>query len=85
MARLANLTANASVPTELSSEQKTKLKQHPQVIHLGQRNKALTTRIHATGYNTIGDAEGAPLFGKKQKAEARLSCVKIKLRNHIIM
>ena len=85
MARLASLTADASAPTELSSEQKTKLKQHPQVIHLGQRNKALTTRIHATGYNTIGDAEGTPLFNKKKKAEARLSCFKIKLRKYMIV
>ncbi|KAL8696099.1 MAG: hypothetical protein Q9201_007827, partial [Fulgogasparrea decipioides] len=78
MARLASLTADASVPTELSSEQKTKFKQHPQVVYLGQRNKALTARTHAAGYNTIGDAERTPLFDKKKKAEARLSCLKIK-------
>jgi len=85
MARLASLTADASAPTELSSEQKTKLKRHPQVIQLGQRNKALTSRIHNAGYKSIGDAEGTTLFQKKKKAEARLSCLKIKLRNHMIV
>lgn len=85
MIRLFSLTADASASTKLSSEQKTKLKQHPQVIYLGQRNKALTARIHAAGYNIIGDAEGTLLFRKKKKAEARLSCLKIKLRNHMIV
>jgi len=84
MARLASLTADANAPTELSSEQKAKLTQHPQVIQLGQRNKALTARIHAAGYKTIGDAEGTALFKKKKKVEARLSCLKIKLRTHMI-
>lgn len=55
------------------------------MVYLGQRNKALTARIHAAGYNTIGDAEGTPLFNKKKKAETRLSYLKIKLRNHIIV
>ena len=50
MARLASLTANANALRELSSEQKAKLKQNPQVIQLGQRNKALTAQIHAAGY-----------------------------------
>lgn len=34
MARLASLTADASAPTELSSEQKAKLSRHPQVMWL---------------------------------------------------
>ncbi len=85
MARLASLTADPSAPTELSSEQKTKLTQHPQVIHLSQRNKALTSQIHNAGYKNIGDAEGTTLFQKKKKAAARLSCLKIKLRNHMIV
>lgn len=84
MARLANLTADASAPTELSSEQKINLAQHPRVIHLSQRNKALTSRIHNAGYRNIGDAEGTTLFQKKKRAEARLNCLKIKLRNHML-
>jgi len=83
-ARLASLTADTSAPTELSSEQKAKFAQHPQVIQLAQRNKALTARIRAAGYNTIGDAKGTCLFQKKKKAEARLNCLKIKLRKHMM-
>ncbi|KAA6415050.1 MAG: hypothetical protein FRX48_01801 [Lasallia pustulata] len=71
MARLASLTANANAPRELSSEQKAKLIQHPQVIRLDQRNKALTAQIHAAGYKTICDAEGTSLFKEKKKVEAR--------------
>lgn len=71
MARLASLTADASAPTELSFKQKAKLTQHSQVIQLSQRNKALTARIHAAGYETICDAEGTALFKKKKKTEAR--------------
>ena len=84
MARLASLTADPSAPTELSSQQKIKLTQHPQVVQLSQRNKALTSRIHNAGYKNIGDAEGTTLFQKKKKAEARLSCLKIKLRHHML-
>ncbi|KAG8531634.1 uncharacterized protein KY384_003265 [Bacidia gigantensis] len=47
-------------------------------------NKALTARIHAAGYKTIGDAEGTTLYTKKKTAEARLCCTKIKLRNGMI-
>ncbi len=81
MARLASLTADASAPTELSSDQKAKLAQHPQVTQLAQQSKALTSRIRAAGYSTIGDATGTILFRKKKKAEGRLNCLKIKLRN----
>lgn len=84
MARLASLTADASAPTELSSEQKTQLKQHPHMIRLGQRNKALTARIHNAGYKTVDDAIGTTLYTKKKKAEARLNCTKIKLRSYMI-
>jgi len=83
-ARLASLTADTSALTELSPEQKAKLAQHPPVIQLAQRNKALTARIHAAGYKTIGDAKGTFLFQKKKKAERRLNCLKIKLREHTI-
>ena len=85
MARLASLTADASAPTTLSSEQKTKLKQHPQVIQLGQRNKTLTSQIHNAEYKSIGDAKETTLYHKKKRIEARLSCFKIKLQNHIIV
>ena len=84
-ARLASLTADTSAPTELSSEQKAKLVQCPQVIQLAQRNKALTARIRAAGYNTVGDAQGTCLFQKKKKAEGRLNCLKVKLRKKMIM
>ncbi|SLM37821.1 Protein of unknown function DUF3435 [Lasallia pustulata] len=61
MAGLASLTADANAPRELLFEQKAKLIQNPQVIQLGQRNKALTTQIHAAGYKTICNAEGTSL------------------------
>lgn len=85
MARLASLTADANAPTKLSSEQTTKLRQHPRVVQLGQRNKALTSQIHNAGYKTISDAKETSLYKKKKKVEAELSCLKIKLRNRIIL
>ena len=84
MARLASLTADASAPTELSSEQKAKLSRHPQVIRLCRKNKALTAQIHAAGYRPIRAAKGTRLFEKKKKAEARLNCFKNKLRTNMI-
>jgi len=85
MARLASLTADASAPTKLSSEQTTKLRQHSRVVQLGQRNKALTSQIHDAGYKTINDAEGTTLYQEKKRIEAQLSCLKVKLRNHFIV
>lgn len=79
MARLASLTADASVPTELSSEQKAKLAIHPRVAKLGQRNKALTERIRRARYRVVMDAQGTSLF-KKKRAEARLNAAKKRLR-----
>jgi hypothetical protein len=84
IAKLANLTIDTSASTKLSFEQKAKFAQHPQVIQLAQRNKALTTRIRVAGYNTIDDAKGTCLFQKKKKTKARLNCLKIKLRNHMM-
>ena len=84
VARLASLTANASAPTELSSEQRAELSQHPMVIRLCQKNKALTTQIHAAGYRPISTAKGTCLFEKKKKAEARLNRFKTRLRNDMI-
>ncbi len=54
------------------------------MIRLGQRNKALTARIHNAGYKTVDDAIGITLYTKKKKAEARLNYTKIKLRSCII-
>ncbi len=85
MTRLASLIVDANAPMRLSFEQKIMLKQHSQVIQFDQRNKALTSRIHNTGYKSIGDVEETTLFQKKRKIEARLSCLKIKLRNHMIV
>ncbi len=82
VARLASLTADASAPTELSSEQRTKLSQHPKAIRLCQRNKALTTQIHAADYRPISTAKGTCLFEKKKKAEARLNCLKTITKRH---
>ena len=84
MARLASLTADASAPIDLSSEQKAKLKHHPTVIRLSQKNKALTARIHAAGYRPISAARGTRLFERKRKAEARLNCFKTRLRSDMI-
>ena len=84
MARLASLTADASAPTELSSEQKATLAVHPQVIKLGQRNKILMERIRRAGYRSITDAQGTTLSQKKRKAEARLNSTKKRLRVKMI-
>ena len=83
-ARLASLTADASAPTELSSEQKAKLAFHPQVVKLGQRNKILTGRIRRAGYRNVADAQGTTLFQKKKKAEARLNSTKKRRRIKMI-
>ncbi len=42
MARLASLTADPNAPTELPKEQKAGFRNHPKVIRLSNRNKALT-------------------------------------------
>lgn len=84
MDRLASLTADASAPTELSPEQKVKLKHHPTVIQLSQRNKALTAWIHAAGYRPISAAQGTRLYEKKTKVEARLNSFKTRLRSDMI-
>ncbi len=84
MGRLASLTADASAPTELSSEQKAKLAAHTKVIKLGQRNKALTGRIHRAGYRAVKGARGTALFQKKKKVEARLNSMKKGLRVKMI-
>jgi len=84
MAQLASLTADASAPTELSSEQQIKLSQHPQVIRLCQKNKALTAKIHAAGYRPISTAKGTPLFEKKKKVQACLNSFKNRLRIDMI-
>ncbi|CAL8577089.1 hypothetical protein XPA_002936 [Xanthoria parietina] len=84
MARLASLTADASAPTELSSEQKAKLAIHPKLTKLGQRNEALTERIRRAGYRAVKDAQGTSLFKKKKRAEARLNAAKKRLRVDII-
>jgi len=83
MARLASLTADASAPSELSSEQKATLAVHPTVIKLGQRNKDLTERIRRT-YRNVKDAHGTTLYRKKKKAEARLNATKKRLRDKMI-
>ena len=69
MARLASLTADANAPRELSSEQNAKSIQNPQVIQLGQRNKALTAQDHAAGYKTICDAEGTSLSKERKRSK----------------
>ena len=84
MARLTSLTADTSTPNELSSEQRAKLSQHPKVIRLCQKNKALTTQIHAAGYRPISAAKGTRLFEKKKKIEARLNNFKTRLRTDMI-
>ena len=84
MARLASLTADASAPTDLSSEQKAKLAIHPKVTKLGQRNKALTEQIRRAGYRAVKDAQGTSLFKKKKRAEARLNAAKKRLRVDMI-
>ncbi|KAL9134380.1 MAG: hypothetical protein Q9175_004440, partial [Cornicularia normoerica] len=72
VARLTSLTADASAPTELSSEQSAKLSQHLSMIRLCQKNKALTTQIHAAGYRPISTAKGTRLFEKKKKSRIPL-------------
>ena len=84
MARLASLTADASAPTELSPEQKVKVAAHPKVVKLGQRNQALTERIHRAGYRSVNDAQGTSLFKRKKRAEARLNAAKKRLRVDMI-
>lgn len=54
------------------------------MIELGQRNKALTTRIHRAGYRVVKNAHDTSLFRKKKNAEARLNWVKKRLRDDII-
>ena len=54
------------------------------MIRLCQKNKALTTQIHAAGYRPISTAKGTRLFEKKKKAESHLNCFKPRLRNDII-
>lgn len=41
--------------------------------------------IHITEYNIISNVKETPLFDKKKKAEAQLSCFKIKLWNYMIV
>jgi len=84
MARLASLTANASVPTELSSEQKAKLAVYLNGIKLAQHNKVLTERIRKGGSRSVKDAQGTTLSQKKKKAEARLNDRKKRLRMKLI-
>jgi len=85
MIRLVSLTIDANASTKLSFEQTTKLRQHSRVIQLDQRNKALTSQIHNAEYKTISDVKETSLYKKKKKIEAKLSCLKIKLRNRIIL
>lgn len=83
IARLASLTADASAPTELSSEQKAKLIVHPNVIKLCQRNKDLRERIRRR-YRTVKATQGTTLFQRKKRAEARLNSEKKRLRIKMI-
>jgi len=85
MIRLANLTIDANASTKLLFEQTTKLRQHSWVVQLDQRNKALTSQIHNARYKTISEVKETSLYKKKKKVEAKLSCLKIKLRNRIIL
>lgn len=84
MARLVSLTVDASAPTELSSKQKAKLTNHPNVIKLGQRNKTLTERLRRREYKNMKNARGTTLFQKKKKAKTHLNSTKKRLRVKMI-
>ena len=84
MARLASLTVDARAPVELSSAQKFELANNPRVIRPGQRNKAMTQKIHKLGYKRIADAEGTTVFEKKKRKEQCLNTAKKRLRDSMI-
>jgi len=79
------LTIDANASTKLLFEQTIKLRQHFWVIQLDQRNKTFISQIHNVKYKTISDIKETNLYKKKKKIEAELNCLKIKLRNRIIL
>jgi len=83
-ARLASLTAGPSAPDSISEELKAEYPQHPKLIKLSDRNKALTAKLRLRGYTPISTAEGTPLYHKKLKAQARLDRFRVKLYKQLI-
>lgn len=81
MARLASLTADASAPTELSSEQKSELAIHPKVIKLGQRNKSFTRRIHS-GIQKYRGCSRQDLAPEEEKSRGPLECYEKETAGH---
>ena len=84
MARLASLTADPNAPTELPEEHKAEFRNHPKIIRLSNRNKALTTKLNFLGYKPISTAKGTSLYDQKMKTQARLSSFKVRLRQSMI-
>jgi len=79
-ARLISLTADITAPTELTEEQKFRIRNHPEVGRLVERSKALTLQIKHKGYRTIEQAYGTRLYKKKKEADAALNRARTALR-----
>ncbi len=84
MARLASLTADPDAPTKLSEGQIAEFRNHPKVIRLSNKNKALTAKLRSRGYVPMSTAKGTPLYDQKMKAQARLNSFKFRLRHSMI-
>ena len=84
MARLVSLTADPNAPTELPEEQKAEFRNHPKVLRLSNRNKALTAQLKSQGYRPISTAKGTSLYNQKMKAQARLNSYNVRLRHSMI-
>ena len=79
-ARLISLTADITAPTELTEEQKFRIRNHPEIGRLVERSKALTLQIKHKGYRTIEQAYGTRLYKKKKEADAALNRARTALR-----
>ena len=84
MARCARLTADMNAPTKLSAEQQGQLQEHPLIVKLSGRSRAITKKLHVRGYRPISTGAGTDLYARKKRADARLNSTKMRLREKML-
>jgi hypothetical protein len=77
-------TADATAPTELTDELKSRIEKNPIIMRLAKRNQELTKRIRAMGFPSVLAARGkTPLYKMKMKAVSNLNRAKVYLHTRL--
>ncbi|KAI9761904.1 MAG: hypothetical protein M1840_001520 [Geoglossum simile] len=74
------LSRDRRAPTELTEDQKLKVKNHPELVKLRKERDQCKDEIYGKEYNIIEAAKGTDLFGKYKAVVGKINNMSIKLR-----